>query len=109
MTDNVQVRLVGTDPDQAVTIQQTIINPNLPYESLNRWADMSTIKEIMEAHTNSRVYTWVLYVLPSEIRGGTPRVFYYDYVNVVATELPLAFSQTHGVLYDITMVPLTYV
>ena len=107
MTDNIQVRLVGTPPVQTITIIQDILDPNLSYDEVRRWADFSAVRQIQEAHETSSVYTWALFVTNYKA-DGIPVVLYYDYLSHEATILPVAYSEQHGVLYDVTVVPLQY-
>lgn len=109
MTDNVQVRLVGTKPTETITILQDPVDPTVSYEEIRRWADLSTIRQIQDAHETSSVYTWALFVLRPAVGGGIPVVVLFDYISHESTVLPVAFSPDQGVwLFDVTAVPLTY-
>ena len=107
MPDNIQVRLAGTPACSTITIIQDLIDPTVSYEEVRRWADLSAIKQIQEAHETSTVYTWALFVTTYRT-DGIPTVLYYDYLSHESTILPVAFSDQLGVLYDVTIVPLTY-
>jgi len=71
-----------------------------------RWATLQDIQSIIVAHADSSVYTWVLIVVEPDFVGGTPRVLLGDLLNHYYTELPIAYSQERGVLYDLSSVPL---
>jgi len=106
MADNVQIRLVGSKPEDTITILQDPVNAEAEYSSVRRWADLATIREIIEKHADADVYTWALCILPGQ-PGGTACVVMHDYLSHETIELPITVTKD-GVLYEVTQVPLQY-
>ena len=108
MADNIQVRIVGTGPQDTITIEQSTDGPWTAYSDVRRWCDLPTIHRIIDLHTLSDVYTWALAILPASVRGGTPCVVLHDYLSHETTELAITLTPEGTVLYNVTPVPLTY-
>jgi len=107
MANNIEVRIVGTGPQDIVTIEQQHDGPWSAYGDVRRWCDLPTIHKIIELHTFSDVYTWALAILPPSVRGGTPCVVLHDYLSHTTVELDIALTD-EGIKYNVTPVPLTY-
>jgi hypothetical protein len=93
---------------ETITILQDPVDPTVSYDEIRRWAGLAELRKIQDAHEQSEVYTWAIFITRPVVRGGVPVAIYYDYLSHESTILPVAFSDELGVLYDVTCVPLQY-